>query len=375
MEDRRKHARSALNRVRARISTLAAFRRAAENYEIMNNKFFGYDNASFRQDSLRRQISGPPIRDPDNITQMTAEEQAFTHKKAGKKYISRGLLAEPAPFKCNSRGVTVRAGGHGLNEYARIKIADLRSAYALSLLEADMNHYRHLYWEAERKKQVQGRLKFFTAPSKKVAVPGLWLEDHAAIVEHIPQPPPDALEIERELSALPALRQAFGLMRKHQLEKLPRRRAAPTPAPAAASGDASAGKVPAAALPGKGAAAALKANAEKKIAEASQPPLTGAKPDAAPGKPGAPPPPPGGKGLPPGGKGVPPGKGPPKGGKEQGSPTGSAATGGGGTTTAAESPPTAKGPPKGPPTAGKSSAAPKGKPPPGKGKLPPPPKK
>lgn len=42
-------------------------------------------------------------QDQDGLTQMTAEEQAFAYKKGGKKYISRGLLAEPAPFKCNSR--------------------------------------------------------------------------------------------------------------------------------------------------------------------------------------------------------------------------------------------------------------------------------
>ncbi|PFH38141.1 hypothetical protein BESB_004820 [Besnoitia besnoiti] len=287
-DDKRSRARSALSRARARLSTLSAFRQAAENYEMMNSKFFGYDTAAVRQDSLRRQLSDPSVGKEPAESRMTAEEEAFAKQHGNKRYISRGLLGEPPPFARNSRGVTVRSGGVHLNEFSRIKMADLRTACALSLLEADMNHYRHLYYEERRNQQVQGRLKFFVAPPTNSTIPDLWLLDHSAVLENIPPPPPEDLEIDRELAMLPDLRQAFALMRQHQVAKLQKRRAVAPPTPAPAPG--STGKVPPSALPGKGAAAALKANQEQRVAEASQPPpvtTPGSSKGAPPGPPGA----------------------------------------------------------------------------------------
>ncbi|CBZ56057.1 conserved hypothetical protein [Neospora caninum Liverpool] len=238
------------------------------------DSYYGYDMDLMKQDSLQRQLSDPASSTNLGRSGVTAEEEAFAKKHGEKRHVSQGILAEPPQFIRNSRGVVVRSGGRQGDDFTSIKLADLRTAYALSLLENDMNHYRHLYCESRRKSQVEGRLKFFVVPSGNIVVPDLWLDDHSTIVENIPPPPPKELQIHRELAMLPDLQQAFLQLRKRQMDMMPARRkteAAPA-APPAPPANATQGKVPPSALPGKGAVAALKASQVQKVSEASKPP-------------------------------------------------------------------------------------------------------
>ncbi|EPR63547.1 hypothetical protein TGDOM2_248690 [Toxoplasma gondii GAB2-2007-GAL-DOM2] len=273
---RQSHVRAALKHARTRLLTLSAFRKVVEDYDLLDT-YYGYDMDLTTMDSLERQPSAPASSTNLGRSGATAEEEALAKKHGAKCYVSRGILAEPPQFTRNSRGVVVRSGGPNRDDFTRLKLADLRAAYALSLLENDMNRYRHLYYEGRRKAQVEGRLKFYVCPPETSTIPDLWLADHSTIVENIPPSPPKDLNISRELAVVPDLQEAFFQLRKHQVDMMPARRKTAAASPAAApgaTGSAAAppGKLPASALPGKGAVAALKATQAQKVSEASQPP-------------------------------------------------------------------------------------------------------